>query len=227
METVSKVASELNNLLQIISGTSAELANLHQGGSSAKYLAMLRESIERAEKVAAELSEEAGGQKEKVRLHPELEPFVRRKTVTQMPAIKPQILIVDDEEVALTLVQQVLTSAGYSVTCAHSGFECLDLFRRRPFDYQLVLMDLSMPFMDGEETFHRLHEIREDIPVVLCTGFIQNERLEQMMKDGLAGFLRKPIAPDEIVGNVRSILDSVKYASVGTACGGNASGMVS
>lgn len=224
-ESVSKAASELNNLLQIISGTSAELGQLYQGSSdSEKYLDVLRESIERAEKVAAQLTEQAGGEKDKMRLHPELAAFLRPKSVMQMPMAKPQILIVDDEEAALTLVKQLLAAAGFNVSSAQSGFEALDLFRRRPLDYQLVLVDLSMPFMDGEETFHRLREIREDIPVVLCTGFIQNDRLERMMTAGLAGFLRKPLSPDEIVGSVRSILESVKYSRGGaTFAGGSPS----
>jgi DNA-binding NarL/FixJ family response regulator len=86
------------------------------------------------------------------------------------------------------------------------------LFRRRPLAYQLVLLDLTMPFMDGEETFHRLREIRPDAPILLCTGFIQNDKLERLMTAGLSGFLRKPFAPDEIVSQVKAILDNAKYS---------------
>jgi CheY-like chemotaxis protein len=212
-ESVSKATSELNNLLQIISGTSAEIENIWEGSEgSEKYLAMLRESIERAENVAAQLAEQAGGTDEKVLMHPELTGFVKPKTVARMPAAKPGLLVVDDEEMTLTLVKQLLSEAGYHVVTAQSGFESLDLFRRRPYGYQLVLLDLTMPFMDGEETFHRLREIRPDVPVMLCTGFIQKERLDRLMTAGLTGFLRKPVAPDELVGHVRSVLESVKYA---------------
>jgi CheY-like chemotaxis protein len=221
-KSVSKAASELNNLLQIISGTSAEIENMWEGSDSAdKYLEMLRESIERAETVAAQLSQQAGGAQQKVLMHPELAGFVKPKTVTQMPLHRPGILVVDDEEMALMLVKQLLTTAGYNVTTAQSGFECLDLFRRRPHAYQLVILDLTMPFMDGEETFQRLREIDPNIPVVLCTGFIQGERLEQLMSAGLTGFLRKPLAPDEIVSNVRSILESVKYSRAGGGVSGS------
>jgi len=217
-EEVSKASSELNNLLQIISGTSSEIANLReQNDGSEQYLAMLRATIARAETVAGQLTEQAGGTNHKVMLNPGLAPFVTSKKVAQMPVAKPQILVVDDEEMGLMLVKQLLTAAGYHVTTAQSGFECLDLFRRRPLSYQLVLLDLTMPFMDGEETFNRLREIRPDIPVMLCTGFIQNDRLERLMDAGLSGFLRKPFAPDEIAGQVRSILESVKYRGAGGA----------
>ena len=180
---------------------------------------MLRASIERAEAVAAQLAQQAGGTHQKSAMHPEVAAFVKPRKVAAMPMLKPQILVVDDEEMGLLLVKQLLTVAGYHVTTAQSGFECLDLFRRRPLAYQLVLLDLTMPFMDGEETFHRLREIRPDVPVMLCTGFIQNDRLERLMTAGLAGFLRKPFAPDEIAGQVKAIMESVKYSRASGSIG--------
>ncbi len=212
-ESVSKAASELNNLLQIISGTSSEIGNLWEGSEdSEQYLEMLRSSIQRAESVAAQLTEQAGGTDERVVMHPELASFVKPKTISEMPRAKPTILVVDDESMALVLIKRLLSEAGYQVMTAQSGFEALDLFRRQPHAFRLVLLDLTMPFMDGEETFHRLREIRADIPVVLCTGFIRRDRLDRLMKDGIAGFLRKPLAPDEIVDHVRAVLASLKYA---------------
>jgi len=121
-------------------------------------------------------------------------------------------MVVDDEQMALTLMKRVLTEGGYNVVTAQSGFECLDQFRRRPYIFQMVLLDLTMPFMDGEETFRRLREIRDDVPVLLCTGFIQEERLNRLIGAGLTGFLRKPISPNEILGVVKSTLQSVRYA---------------
>jgi CheY-like chemotaxis protein len=178
---------------------------------SQKYLEMLRTSIERAERVAAELTEHAGGATQKMAVHPDLAPFMRSKKV-ETGASKQSIMIVDDEQMALTLMNRILTEAGFSVVTAQSGFECLDQFRRRPYMYELILLDLTMPFMDGEETFHRLKEIRADVPVLLCTGFIQEDRLKSLMGAGLAGFMRKPIAPGEMVRVVRSTLQSVKYS---------------
>ncbi len=194
VEEVSKASSELNNLLQIISGTSSEIANLReQNDGSEQYLSMLRATIARAETVAGQLTEQAGGTNHKAMLNPELAQFAMPKKVAQMPVARPQILIVDDEEMGLMLVKQLLTSSGYHVTTAQSGFECLDLFRRRPLSYQLVLLDLTMPFMDGEETFNRLREIRPDIPVMLCTGFIQNDRPRALDGRGPFRFFEKTV----------------------------------
>src|SRR5207244_13501531 len=69
---------------------------------------------------------------------------------------KHSILVVDDEPMALELLHSVLTDAGYEVSVAQSGFECLDLIRRNPDSYDLILTDLSMPLIDGERTFPRL-----------------------------------------------------------------------
>jgi CheY-like chemotaxis protein len=212
-DSVSKATSELNNLLQIISGTSAQIGNLWEGSDgSEQYLEMLRSSIDRAESVAAQLAERAGGTQQKVVMHPELKSFVKPKTIAEMPRAKPTILVVDDESMALVLMKRLLSEAGYQAITAQSGFEALDLFRRQPHAFQLVLLDLTMPFMDGEETFQRLREIRSDIPVVLCTGFIRREHLDRLMTAGIAGFLRKPLAPDEIIDHVRGVLASLKYA---------------
>jgi CheY-like chemotaxis protein len=212
-EEVSKATSELNNLLQIISGTSAQISDLWDGNDgSEQYLEMLRASIDRAGAVAGQLTEQAGGTDQKVLIHPELASLIKPKTVTEMPRPKQNILVVDDEPMALVLIKRLLSEAGYHVITAQSGFECLDIFRKQPHSFQLVLLDLTMPFMDGEETFQRLREIRADIPVILCTGFIRREHLDRMMHAGISGFLRKPLAPDEIVEHVRQVLASLKYS---------------
>ncbi len=67
-------------------------------------------------------------------------------------------------------------------------------------------LDLTMPLMDGEETFRRLREIESKAVVVLNTGFIEEERLATMMDAGLAGFVRRPYHPVELIAQIRSIL---------------------
>lgn len=219
-EPISKATSELNNLLQIIAGTSSLIENIWEGNdASEKYLAMLRSSIERAESVTSELARHAGGSEKKSFVHPDIAGFVKTKGAPHAEAPRQTILVVDDEEMTVGLQKRLLCDAGFNVLTAQSGFECLDLFRRRPHGCDLVLLDLTMPFMDGEETFDRLREIREDAHVVLCTGFIAHERLERMLRSGLSGFLRKPIAPDELVGYVRSILQGVRFKGASSGSG--------
>lgn len=211
--------SELNNLLEIISGTSAAIENIWDGNDgSQEYFDMLRASVDRAAKVTAQLVEHAGGSDKKVLFHPELAAFARQKNAAPPPAAKKRsLLVVDDEPMVLVLAKRILGDAGFEVVTAQSGFECLDLFRKRPHHFELIVLDLSMPFMDGEETFDRLRTIRPDAVVLLSTGFVADERLDRMLSAGLAGFLRKPHRPAELVASIRAILESVKMSRAGCA----------
>jgi CheY-like chemotaxis protein len=179
---------------------------------------MLRTSVNRAELLGQELAKRSGGAAEKAITASNMPAFLDKKKPARKQAVKQAILVVDDEKMALTLIERLLREAGYDVAVANSGFEAVDLFRREPQRFSLVLLDFSLPFMDGEETFRRLREIRNNIPVVLCTGFILQERLAEMMGSGLTGFLRKPVPPEELVAVVRSTLQSAIYG------GGNNSG---
>src|SRR5947208_6416994 len=125
----SKVASELNNLIQIISGTSSLIENIWEGRpGSEKYFEMLRASIERAEQVTAQLVAQAGGTNRKKLLPPNLEQRFDEAMIAGAPnQRKHSILVVDDEPMALELLHGVLTDAGYEVAVAQSGVESLDL----------------------------------------------------------------------------------------------------
>jgi CheY-like chemotaxis protein len=213
-----KAASELNNLLEIIAGTSSLIENIWEGNDgSEKYFSMLRASIDRAADITAELVAQAGGSDEKVLLHPELAAFARRKKILPPAPAKRRILAVDDEPMNLLLANRILSPAGFEVVTAQSGFECLDLFRKAPAQFDLVLLDLSMPFMDGEETFARLRSISPNVVVLLSTGFIEQERLDRMLQAGMSGFLRKPHRPAELVAHINAVLHTVKLSRNGCA----------
>jgi CheY-like chemotaxis protein len=208
-----RVASELNNLIQIISGTSELIENIWEGTEgSEKYFAMLRASILRAEQVTAQLVAQAGGANGKLILHPDLQKTAEPAVPAPRQPQRPCILVVDDEQMVLSLFRRVLTGGGYELVCAQSGFECLDLFGRDPEAYDLVLLDLAMPFMDGEETFERLRRISATIDVILTTGFCEERRLERMMNAGLSGYLRKPLRNEEILRLVASIIERAQGA---------------
>ncbi len=214
----SKVASELNNLIQIISGTSSLIENIWEGRpGSEKYFEMLRASIERAEQVTAQLVAQAGGADRKRVLRSDLEQRFDEALIAGAPnQRKLSILVVDDEPMALELLHGVLTDAGYDVSVAQSGFECLDLFRRDAHAYDLILTDLSMPLMDGEETFQRLRQMSPTVNVVLMAGFVDSTRLEKMMNTGLSGFVGKPFAPVEILAVVTSVISGAEQSKEGS-----------
>src|SRR2546421_10585888 len=110
----SKVASELNNLIQIISGTSSLIENIWEGRpGSEKYFEMLRASIERAEQVTAQLVAQAGGAHRKRVLRPDLEQSFDEAGFAGAPSQrKHSILVLGDEPTGLGLLHGVLTEAG-------------------------------------------------------------------------------------------------------------------
>ena len=219
-EFVARATSELNNLLQIISGSSSALERTADSGEAAEYMQMLKASISRAELLGRELGTRAGGTAAKAICNSEAGSFAKKKKDNESSAPRSTIMVVDDEKMALTLIERLLREAGYDAVVAQSGFEAIEAFRKEPYRYSMVLLDFSLPFMDGSEVFRRLREIRNNIPVVLCTGFILQERLTEMMGGGLTGFLRKPVPPDELLAVVRSTLQSALYSRDAAADGG-------
>lgn len=140
------------------------------------------------------------------------------KMTGRAPSSKPRrILVVDDEPAARVLANRVFSEAGFAVTIVQSGFECLERFRKQPHGFDLILLDLSMPFMDGEETFRHLREIHPGVVVLLSTGFMAQERVDRMLTAGLAGFIRKPHRPDELLARVQVILEDPNLSRAGCA----------
>ena len=210
---VTAATSELNNLLQIISGTTAHLENIWEGTPRAdEYFGMLRSSVARAAQVTAQLVERSE-QNENVILRPAFANLPRVAPTVRPAEAKQRIMVVDDEKMLLILAAEILKQAGYEVVTAQSGFECLDFFRWKPVKFDLVLLDLTMPLMDGEETFQRLRALRPNLPVMLCTGYVHQERLDHMLAEGLSGFMRKPLGAREYVANVRAMLEGASHSS--------------
>ena len=128
-----------------------------------------------------------------------------------------RILVVDDEPAARILAERVFLEAGFEVTTVPSGFDCVKEFRDRPRYFDLVLLDLSMPFMDGAETFRRIRALNPQAVVLLSTGFLgQGQgRVERMLASGLAGVIRKPHRPDELLAQVNYTIARATIARAG------------
>jgi len=99
---------------------------------------------------------------------------------------------VDDEELVRGMARATLERAGYLVETADDGSQAVERFSARPGQYDVVLLDLTMPVMNGHEALQRIHAIRPDIPVILSSGFSEVEALSRCGGSGPAGFLQKP-----------------------------------
>ena len=123
---------------------------------------------------------------------------------------KELIMIVDDEAFVTLLALRVLTDDGYRVITARDGFECLNIYKRLKEKISLIIMDFTMPIMDGSEVFDELRLINPRVCVVLSSGFTEQEKLRGMLARGLRGFIPKPYTQQKLLLQVRTTLDTLK-----------------
>jgi CheY-like chemotaxis protein len=102
------------------------------------------------------------------------------------------ILIVDDEETVCAVSKQMLKYMGFSVLTASDGREALKVFREHADEIVCVLLDLTMPHMDGKETFHAMQRLHPGVRVILCSGYNEQDAIGRLTGIGLAGFIQKP-----------------------------------
>jgi len=116
------------------------------------------------------------------------------------------ILVVDDEEVLLTVQQQILEGLGYTVTATTNSEEALEIFRKEPEKFDVVLTDQTMPKMTGVQLAEKLLKIRPGIPIILATGFSETTTSEQAEELGLRDYLMKPIDIPKLAASLHRIL---------------------
>ena len=126
---------------------------------------------------------------------------------TKIPGGNETILLVDDEEALLDLGQQLLSRQGYKTLSAATGEEALELYRRRPEDVDLVILDVSMPGMGGHKCLKELLKINPRAKVIIASGYSLNGQLTDIMASGAAGFVAKPFTRAALLRKVREVLD--------------------
>lgn len=237
--------NELNNLLQVISESSNMLSPKEgEGEDRTKYFSILRHGIERATSVARSMAERVSApvQNKVVRMTPagsasEAETLATVAPVKPLPPLpasgplvpplsgdvrvfnpsgtRELVMVVDDEEFISFLAQRLLTDEGYRVITARDGFQAVDVYRKLRDQIALVILDFTMPVMDGADVFAELQEINPKVPVVLSSGFAEQSRLQPMLARGLRGFIPKPYTHEKLLSQVRSILDTIKAEQSG------------
>ena len=118
------------------------------------------------------------------------------------------VLVIDDEATVRTLVRHVLERFGFDVITAKDGREGIDRFSRHYDEIVLVVLDMTMPHLSGEETFAELKRIKPDVRVILSSGYSEQEAMNRFSEEGLAGFLEKPYKAGAIIDAVRSVVET-------------------
>lgn len=117
------------------------------------------------------------------------------------------VLVIDDEEAVREAVSDILHFEGVTVLTAVDGKHGLDVYTSHQDDIDLVLLDLSMPGMNGTETFSALKRLNPNAKVILSSGYDESDIAQRLIGEGLAGFLPKPYKMHHLIEMVKEYLD--------------------
>jgi two-component system cell cycle sensor histidine kinase/response regulator CckA len=124
-------------------------------------------------------------------------------------------LVVDDEDHVREFIAAVLESTGLEIVQAVDGEAAVDVVRARGREIAVVVLDLTMPIMGGDEAFHAIHELRPDLPVLLSSGFSEQDARKRFGARGLAGFLQKPYRAAALLDAVRRVIGAPGHRDAG------------
>jgi CheY-like chemotaxis protein len=116
------------------------------------------------------------------------------------------VLLVDDEPTVVAVAREMLEWLGFEVLVASDGAQAVALFQAHCDALVCVVLDLKMPVMDGEEAFDRFYRIRDDVPVILSSGYGEDEAVQRFAGRGLAAFIQKPYRVSELEKKLRNVL---------------------
>jgi len=131
-----------------------------------------------------------------------------REHETALPRGREKILVVDDEAALADIAQQMLSRLGYDVVQRTSSIEALELFKADPKRFDLILTDMTMPNMPGDQFAREILMIRPDVPIVICTGYSDRIRKENATRLGIQELVMKPLSLKTLSKTVRKALDT-------------------
>lgn len=111
---------------------------------------------------------------------------------------KGKILVADDEEIFREMLKDVLEHLGYDVLLAKNGKEGVEVYKTHCDEIDLVILDMNMPVMDGKEMFRELRKYDSNVKVLLSTGFTLDGEVQELMDEGVMGFIQKPFRIEKI-----------------------------
>lgn len=141
-------------------------------------------------------------------------PQVERAYQGPVPRGDEHILLIDDEKSVAEVTKDMLERLGYRVTMRVSSLEALEAFRSLNLQIDMVITDLTMPHMTGLQLLSKIRQLREDIPVLITTGFSEQLDNAKSSAIGVNGYLNKPVLLEELGDTVRMVLDGEESRSV-------------
>ncbi|MCX8064291.1 MAG: response regulator, partial [Candidatus Hydrogenedentes bacterium] len=120
---------------------------------------------------------------------------------------KELILVVDDESMVRETVKNMIELGGYEVITVENGEKAVEVYEAYKDKISLVLLDMTMPVYDGEETFRELRRINPNVKVILSSGYSEHDLMDRFVGKGLAGFIQKPYVLSNLLETIRSVLE--------------------
>ncbi|MBU2629234.1 MAG: response regulator [Proteobacteria bacterium] len=135
------------------------------------------------------------------RLHQEMKP---------LPTGNERILLVDDEKQVLLVEQMILERLGYKVGVSDNSSDAIKAIKADPDGFDLIISDLTMPTMTGDQFAVEIMKIKSTLPIIICTGFSERISYENLKSIGVKALLMKPIIKSKLAATVRKVLDETK-----------------
>jgi CheY-like chemotaxis protein len=118
------------------------------------------------------------------------------------------VLLVDDESFILKVGRKLLKELGYKVFIANDGKSALKIFKACKENIDLVLLDIIMPDINGEELYYKIKDIKPDVKVLLSSGYSIEQQAHKLIEAGCNGFIQKPFKLKPLSAELRNILDN-------------------
>ncbi len=117
------------------------------------------------------------------------------------------VLVADDEVIVRSVVVRALEESGFAVLTAGDGREALQRFRQHLDEIDVVILDLTMPGLSGEQVIREIRELRAEVPVILSSGYAEEDAVRRVAGVELVGFMQKPYRPAALVEKLRALVE--------------------
>jgi PAS domain S-box-containing protein len=142
-------------------------------------------------------------------------PAIQVETLHRM-ASEELVLVVDDEEIILRTASMTLERKGYRVLMARGGEEAVRIFREQTSDISLILLDMMMPGMSGDQALLQLRELRPNIPIIVSSGYSESQVMKYFKSSDVSAFIQKPYNFKTLITKVSEVLSGVSVAEAGS-----------
>jgi PAS domain S-box-containing protein len=125
----------------------------------------------------------------------------------KIPGGSETLLVVEDEVTLLEMMKVLVEDKGYRVITAEDGLRAREIYRARGNEISLVVSDVGLPKMNGEQLFKELKNINPSVKVIIASGYIDADQKSEIFRAGVKDFIQKPYTPDEVLKKIRAVLD--------------------